>query len=618
MPRKKEVKSDRSLVRVGDLIFEALTQQEIAHLFDALFKVLPSDIRDKMLEQLQPDTRQTVRHILSPPKATEGAEAKVAEAKSVSKAKLEQTWSGLWDKWDGIVGEAAREDGAYMAQDAHWEPPYFDSTAFIDDLEGIAGKMRPLLQTAFQNGFSPDMGFAQALREAEEAISGTMPEWMEIVEGFYLEENLTICLLKWEWFSIRGEGQDAFAFAQRILDWENRVSFVTLERNAFLDFFLQLSEADQRAVFEGLTRHDHENTPLWKERLENTFSHWHALYMYCVGQYAPERYLDKLRATIPQHWQNGLPVIEDLLAKEDYRESLRVIQETLNALLESNRSDRSWTPETSLLFTIVTRFYYDDANVESHKNLLRYYQQTAKGLDQSQRVNALELQLIAFDHFFDWQTMFNAFEEVSVPTKTRQALFRSWQDHIIQRAKPSSWEFRSESTKIRKTWWLHWLIESIVDTQRGPSWFQKKIDRWPARLPGERTSLGEDYGFLRLLTKDLTEISGERNRYPKFYGVVVRPRELSTPDDTSRQEYLKRYAPDGLLDRVMAYWKGHLQDLVPRPETARRSDYTEHARWMAALNELAPQSCEALLDRWRVEHRRRRNLWKALKKMGLG
>ena len=609
MPKKSKVQSDRSLSPVGDHLLGALTQQEMADLLNALFEILSPEIRDKALDQLQPDTRQTVQNILYPPKA---ASDKAAKAKRVSMAKLGQTWSELWDEWYGIVEEAAEEEGEYMEQEAHWEPPYFDSTAFIEDLEKVAGKMRPLLQTAFQNGFSPDAGFAQELLDAEEEISEAMPEWMEIDEGFYLEENLTTCLLEWEWLVALEEEQDAFAFAQRILDWGNQFSLVTLEDNTFLDFFTQLSDADQQTVFEGLTRH--KDTPRWEKYLENIHTYWHALYMYYVEQYAPERYLDNLRATIPQQWQDGLPVIEDLLAKKDYPESLTVIEETLDSLLKF-QGGKSWTPETSLLFTTVRSFHYGDDKLANEKSLLHYYRQTAEALGQSQRVNALEIQLIAYDHFFNWQTMFKAFEEIPVPDKTRQALFQSWRDEIIQRARPGAWGFGSAETG--ETWWLHWLMESIADTQQGPSWFQKKIDQWLEHLPGKQLSLGEDYEFLRLLTKDLMEMSGRvKSPYPKFYEVVISPRELSTPDSASRQEYLKQYAPDDLLDRIMAYWKEHLQNFVPKPEMAQKSDYTEHAHWMAALKELAPRNYETLLDRWRVEHRRRRNLWKAMGKMG--
>jgi hypothetical protein len=97
----------------------------------------------------------------------------------------------LWQDWDEIVAKAAQEDGDYMTQDAHWEPPYFDQTVFIDDLEQIAKKMRPLIQSAVQNNFSPEMGFAEALSLVEDEISAAMPEWIEIYDRFYLEENLT-------------------------------------------------------------------------------------------------------------------------------------------------------------------------------------------------------------------------------------------------------------------------------------------------------------------------------------------------------------------------------------------------------------------------------------------
>jgi hypothetical protein len=118
--------------------------------------------------------------------------------------------------------------------------------------------------------------------------------------------------------------------------------------------------------------------------------------------------------------------------------------------------------------------------------------------------------------------------------------------------------------------------------------------------------------------KDFTEMSDTgKCQYPQFYQTVVRPDELSSPDHTSRQAYLKQYAANDLLDQVMAYWKTHLQNFVPKPEVAHKSDYTQHARWMAALRELAPRSYEDLLNRWRVEHHRRRNLWQAMSRIGL-
>ena len=60
---------------IGDRLIEALTQQEIIHLLDALWATLPPDRQDEVLDQLPLDTQQTVKHILSPPDSCGDAEA---------------------------------------------------------------------------------------------------------------------------------------------------------------------------------------------------------------------------------------------------------------------------------------------------------------------------------------------------------------------------------------------------------------------------------------------------------------------------------------------------------------------------------------------------------------
>ena len=107
------------------------------------------------------------------------------------------------------------------------------------------------------------------------------------------------------------------------------------------------------------------------------------------------------------------------------------------------------------------------------------------------------------------------------------------------------------------------------------------------------------------------------NPYPRFFQVVIDPRNLSTCDDASRQAYLRQYAMDDLWDHVMAYWLGNLHHLVPKPERAEKSVYTKHAQWMAALQELAPAAYMTMLGQWQVAHKRRINLWKAMAEQGL-
>lgn len=603
----------------GDHLFAALTQQEIIRLLDALWATLPPDRQDAVLDQLPPDTRQTVQHILSPPDSAGAASA--APDKPVSTAKLEQTWNELWDEWDDIVAEASQEDGEYVIQDHHWESPYFAESTVIADLEKIAKKMRPLIPPAIEHSFSPDEGFAKAIAMMEDEISAGMPEWIYI-EGFHLEENLTICLLEWEWLSfikdveIEKKAPDAFAFAESILKLENSFSQVGLNSEKLWEFFTQLPEADQEAIFRGLAQH--KETSPWQNELKNTYSHWHAFYMHCVDKFAPEQYLGNLRQTIPQQWQNGLPVIEDLLAKQEYQEGLQVVRETLPSMLKYEQIRDAWTAETRLLYPLVQRHDNDDTRLQNHKTLLSYYKKISKELGQNEMVNALSLQLITFAHCFNWEAMFKAFAKTSVSEQVGQALFASWREYIIQQAKPSAWSLGWNRPQPRDSWWLHWLIDTVVDDQKGPAWFQQQMTGWLTHLPGQKKDMGEDYEFLRLLTKDLSEIdSRQKEQYPQFYALVIRPGELKSSDQVSRLAYLKQAASDDLMYQVMGYWKAYLQNFVPRPENVEKADYTAHARWMVALRELAPQSYEALLEKWRVDHHRRRNLWQAMAKAGL-
>ncbi len=594
----------------SDHLLNALTQQELVQLLDALFTVLSPELQEQAIAQLDENTQQTVRQILV---ASSSAASTEASAPPVSLAKQAQTWSELWQAWDDIVSEASEEDGKYIIQEADWEQPYFDATTFSEDLEGVAAQMRSLLQTAFEHELTPNDGFIEPLLEVESAISEGLEDWMEVTDGLYLANHITYCLLQWEWFVAQEQEQNAFQFARHIRTCELQFEEIELDSDALFDFFTQLSEADQRCILTGLTT-DRESS-FWQQTLGDTTSHWHQLYLHLLEQYAPDRYLDNLRKTIPQQWENGLPIIAALLVEQNYAESLTVIQETIHSLLESTRGQGNWTPEAALL--IATSGFYYEGQQTSAGRLLHNYQQTAQGLNQTDRANALQIQQIAIEHWFDWSAMFNAFADIPLAKPTHQALFTSWRNLVARRTKPHSGGGYGRTESV-DSWWVPWLIDSVADPQKGASWFQQQISQWLTQLPGDQHQLGENYDFLRLLTKDVTNIQNKGNpEYPQFYQVVINPKGYITENDRSRQDYLKQYAPADLFKQVMDYWEKHLHNFVPKPESASKSDYTNHAKWMVALKELSPKNYEILLAQWRRDHQRRSNLWKAMKQRGL-
>lgn len=123
---------------------------------------------------------------------------------------------------------------------------------------------------------------------------------------------------------------------------------------------------------------------------------------------------------------------------------------------------------------------------------------------------------------------------------------------------------------------------------------------------------------MRLLTDDLIMVRGKaQNPYPKFYAVAIRPQELATPDAGARQRYLQQCAPADLWERVISHWQQQLHHYIPNPGQVSNGAYESQAQWLVALKELAPSRFTTLLDQWRGEHHRRRNLWKALAQVGI-
>ena len=153
MAETQKTPSGHDTLQLGQRFLTALTHNEIATLLDVLIGALSPDMFEHVLDQLHPDTRQTVQTILVPPDPSDPTQEQ--QAPSVSLAKLEQTWAALWQEWDHIVAEAAQEDGTYIVRERPWEESYFDSTTFVRDLERVAQQMQPMLRTAFENEFIP-------------------------------------------------------------------------------------------------------------------------------------------------------------------------------------------------------------------------------------------------------------------------------------------------------------------------------------------------------------------------------------------------------------------------------------------------------------------------------
>jgi hypothetical protein len=274
----KPIESNYSIeTKLSEHLLKALTQQEISQFLDALLEVLTSELQEQAIDQLLSSTQQTVRQILTP--AIPQDSNKQANATPIASiAKQAQTWSKLWGEWNTVLSEVSEDEGKYIIQEVSWEPPYFDNSTFMEDLENIAAQLLPLIPIAVENNFSPEDKFFEELIDIENTVVDTIPDWMGSLEGLDMPCKLTHCVLQWQWLWAQAEEQDAFCFAQSIRKYETHFQLVRFDRVTLKGFVLELPVADQQNIFTKLTTNQIDDT--WRHELKNKSSHWHGVYLY--------------------------------------------------------------------------------------------------------------------------------------------------------------------------------------------------------------------------------------------------------------------------------------------------------------------------------------------------
>jgi hypothetical protein len=88
-----------------------------------------------------------------------------------------------------------------------------------------------------------------------------------------------------------------------------------------------------------------------------------------------------------------------------------------------------------------------------------------------------------------------------------------------------------------------------------------------------------------------------------------------TGDDLSEdlEQIAEKMQGEKFIPLLMKCWQQNIAMLVPDPARSSKSSYEYHAAWLAVVNELNPAACRAIIGHWKVDHKKRRNLWLAIK-----
>ena len=158
------------------------------------------------------------------------------------------------------------------------------------------------------------------------------------------------------------------------------------------------------------------------------------------------------------------------------------------------------------------------------------------------------------------------------------------------------------------------MIETRLDMTGKRKWFLKKLDAWLDDLKKDGKAFEQQWPLLARLTKDLPGSGNLKKSYPTFFKVMLPSDSGPSPLGEARCRGLKEMDTGIFLSRAMGIWKSHLRRLAPDPANSHKSNYEEHAEWMKALHELSYDEYKALLAQWHETHKKRRNLWRDMKK----
>ncbi len=584
---------------IGKILIDKLSEPQLGDLLTLIFNQLDRQLLTDLLEADHGDALALVKKYWK-------TQDKGKIQPPTARRSLPEEWNALWQEWDALVAELGDDEGEYACQKREWECSTFDGERFSRDLDHVADRMLPLLDQIFPTGLSDEGIYEDKLNEIETGIY-EYPEWMESDnEKCRLGRAVTQCFLKWEWLASLNKTQPETVFFDRILEIERSMQVIELDEPAYCDYFLKLPDPIQRSVFEHLGRQIHQSA---ERKSDSVITKWKKIYHALSESYNPEKYLENCRALLPEDWHYAIPLVEFHLKKKEYQEAEKLIEHTF-ALFHREKA-KPWQLEKGLLIDYFTQ---PEPDLDIIQLLKDWIDITCK-LDKTDRQTILEFHLCLYQFPFDWDAVADAFHRYGTGAvqKTILHLFKAWKHYIVKKSLITLLEPGQDVSNT----WIQWLIDFRVDQTGDSKGFMTKLESWLNGLARNPESFKKNYPLVYCLTQDIGELQSLGTQYPNLFSYIILPSETDPELNRVRRAWLNQVTGGAIREWIVECWKQNITCLVPDPSDARHSDYSQFAHWLQVVYELNPQGYHDLIESWKQEHKKRRNLWNAVKAAGL-
>ena len=573
----------------------ALSAEEVRAVLAAAVLALDAAGRERLYGRLGEETRGVLRALLE-----RGSTSQRTPALAASSEKIRERWTKLWADWSAVVEEASSEDGRYVIQEHHWEPPYLDISGLARDLEPIAAEMRKLLPKAIDLGLEPGLGAAEVLEHLDDEVGADLPEWMDVPEeDCDLGPEVTRCILEWERLSSPRKPGSAFALVDRIRQAEAAAKVFGLDGETITRFVLGLGEPEQREALAGIKAHRADEH--WAAELESAYSTWFQVRHALAERWEPDLFEQISRRHIAGNWTLAPPLVSSLLRRRRYEEALPVVETAMASYLGLGEGER-WDPRLSLLAS-AHRFSYEQ-NADGVLRLLESWRKISSQLGREEEGHALELQITIARAWTDGDAVLPAIE--ALPERFEplgKRLFEQWRELVVRETLGPM----SGADDPPGAAWVRGLVDAAAS--RAAPAFRRAVTTWLGELAGHRDTLTAATSALAILTGDVWG-DGLKRRAPALVRALGHNAERGNPLQAWRRRVAKRLGGTEVPELLMDFWTRNIADVIPDPGSVFGSDYSRCADWLAALHELNAAAYRRKLADWTTRHARRRNLWR--------
>jgi hypothetical protein len=160
-------------------------------------------------------------------------------------------------------------------------------------------------------------------------------------------------------------------------------------------------------------------------------------------------------------------------------------------------------------------------------------------------------------------------------------------------------------------------METGLDETKNKQWFAQQVENWLEFIYQNPPEFKKQRDLVYTFTQDLAQKSSLPKQYPKLFDLVLNDAYMDRQGAPARRAWLEKMQGEKFIPLLMKCWKQNVAALVPDPARSFKSTYEDHAAWLIVVNELNPKACRAIIDQWKVDHKRRKNLWLAIKAQGL-